>query len=322
MKRKFSATGRDLHYDQLITNMLIGYRPRGMIADELFPSVPVMKQSDHYTIFSRADALRTENANRSPGKEANIITRDVSSDTYYAENYALKMAVTLEDKANADPVMMQKLINGRAQYIFNKLSLGWEQRVATQVTNTANVGSSAAVGSSWTDHSNSNPVQDIFTGMDNVEDSTGYRPNSIMLSGTSYRNLRRNDDLNNQILGTNNGDRNITRQMIQDFFEVERLVIGDAFVNNGNEAQAEDLNRVWADHALVYYAPMGSPSMDDPSFGYSFRWQGSGLPNLQAERHPYDSRKKSEEVEVGYYQDEVITGAEYGFLITNVTSST
>ena len=43
---------------------------------------------------------------------------------------------------------------------------------------------------------------------------------------------------------------------------------------------------------------------------------------MMVERHPYDSRTKSEEVEVGYYQDEKITGDEYGFLIINVTSST
>ena len=322
MKRKFSATGRDLHYDQLLTNMALGYRPRGMIADMIFPTVPVMKQSDHYSIFSRADALSIEDTKRSPDTEANKIERDVSSDTYYAENYALKMAVTIEDRANADPVMVQKLINGRAQFILDKLSLDWENRVAAQVTNTANVGSSAAVGSSWTDEDNSNPVTDIWTGFDNVEDATGYRPNSLLLSGIAYRNLRRSAELNNQILGNNNGNRNITRQMIQDFFEVERLIIGDAFKNTANEAQAESLERVWGDHALVYYAPMGSPSMDDPSFGYSYRWSAPGLPNLQVERHPFDSRKKSEEVEAGYYQDEKITGSDYSFLITNVTSST
>ncbi len=43
---------------------------------------------------------------------------------------------------------------------------------------------------------------------------------------------------------------------------------------------------------------------------------------MTVERHPFDKREKSEEVEVGYYGQEKITGASYGFLITAVNSST
>jgi len=42
---------------------------------------------------------------------------------------------------------------------------------------------------------------------------------------------------------------------------------------------------------------------------------------MQAERHPYDSRTKCDDIEVGYYQDEKILASEYGFLISAVTSS-
>jgi hypothetical protein len=55
---------------------------------------------------------------------------------------------------------------------------------------------------------------------------------------------------------------------------------------------------------------------------YSYRWAAGGLPNMQAERHPFDPKTKSEEVEVGYYQDEKITGSDYSFLLTAVNSST
>ena len=43
---------------------------------------------------------------------------------------------------------------------------------------------------------------------------------------------------------------------------------------------------------------------------------------VPAERHPFDAKTKTEEVEVGYYQDERITGSEYGFLLLAVNSST
>ena len=72
---------------------------------------------------------------------------------------------------------------------------------------------------------------------------------------------------------------------------------------------------------LLSYVP-DSPSRDLPSHMYTFRWATGGLPNMQAERHAFDSKTKTEELEVGYYQAEKVTGAEYAFLLLGVNSST
>ena len=107
----------------------------------------------------------------------------------------------------------------------------------------------------------------------------------------------------------------------KDIFEIDNMLVGGAFQDTANEAQAESLAKIWLDHVLLaYVAP--SPTTENPSFMYSFRWQQPGLPNMMAERHPFDPKTKTEEVEVGYYQDEVITGADYAYLIVAVNSST
>jgi len=297
------------------------YLPHNIIADHIAPIVPVGKQSDHYTIFSRAEMLTVENTRRAPGTRANRITRSTTSETYYAENYALADFITLEDKVNADPIFVQKLLNGRAGYITNKLLLDWENRVAAQVTNTANVGSSSAVASAWTDHANSTPLDELETALNVVEDTTGVRPNRIVFGSHAWRNVRRNDEIRNLIKGNNNGGGYANVRQVAEILEVEQVLIGGAYKNTANAAQSEVLETVWGDNVLLHYTPM-SPSMDDPAFMYSFRWQAAGLPNMQAERHPYDSHTKSEDIEVGYYQDEKVTGAEYGFLLTAVNSST
>ena len=90
-----SANSRYLHIDQVLSQMAIGYRPEGFIADQLFPVVNVLKQSDLYVIFSREDRMRRQKTKRAPGTEATRIDEDVSSASYYAKNYALKSQVTL-----------------------------------------------------------------------------------------------------------------------------------------------------------------------------------------------------------------------------------
>jgi hypothetical protein len=314
------STGRDLHVDRLLSQMAIGYASNVMIAGTIAPIVTVDKQSDMYSVFSRADAFRLEAAERSPGAEANKITRTISSDTYFAKNYALKLPITLEDRENSDPVYRQELWNNGAQYLTDKLMLGWEVRVAAKVTATANVGSSAGVNSGWDNPASSNPIGDINTAMDNVQDLTGQRPNKMVLGVAAWRALRRNDQILNRIFGTNNGGGYPGIAQVANLLELEQIQVGQAYRNTANEAQAEVLSKVWADHALLCYVPP-APSRDRPSFMYSYRWAPPGVPSMTAERHPFDAKTKTEEVEVGYYQDEKITAKEYAFLILAVTSN-
>jgi len=315
------STGRDLHVDRLLSQMAIGYAENSMIAGTIAPVVPVDKQGDIYSIFSRADAFRTEEDKRSPGTEANKITRTISSDNYYAQNYALKYPITLEDRENADPVFRQNLWNNAAEYVTDKLMLSWEVRVAALVNATANVGSSAGVASEWDASASSDPIGDITTALDNVHDLTGQRPNRLVFGLDAWRSLRRNDQILDRVYGSTNPQPFATRAQVANLLEVPNIHVGEAFRNTANEAQAETLAKVWGDNVLCAYTP-DNPSRDRPSFMYSYRWAAPGLPNMQAERHAFDPKTKTEEVEVGYYQDEKITGDEYAFLLLSVNSST
>jgi hypothetical protein len=313
--------GRAVHIDHHLSNVAINYRPAGFIADRILPIVPVPKQSDTYVIFEQADLFRRENTRRARGGEAHKIHSRVSSAGYFANNFALKADVTLEDRANADPVFVQQFEEGRVHRVQDALYLDWELRVAGQVTDPSNVGSSFAVGSAWTDTANSDPLGDLWAAIDNVEQATGYRPNRALFSGTAWRHFRRHAAVIDKATNPNlsGGGLYPSARQVEELLELSVLV-GNAWHNAAQEALPLNLTQIWQDHVLVYYAPE-RPSIESPSFGYYFRWAAAGLPNMQVERHPYDSRRHCDEVEIGYYQDERITAKPLGFLVQNVTSS-
>lgn len=314
------ATSHDLHIDASLSQMALGYRPEGFIADMIFPVVNVAKQSDQYVEWSRADRLRIHDTKRAPATEAKRIYESVSSGTYFAKNYALKAPVPIEDFKNADPIYLDNLNTGKTQLVLDGLLLDWEVRQANQVNSGSNVGSYTAVASAWTG-SGADPLNDLNTMIDNVHYSTGIKPNRIVFGLQAWKPFRRHSTVRNLIFGVNNGGGYATLQSVADLLEVDKILVGGAFQNTAGEGLGESLSTIWGDHVLLYYAPM-NPAKDRPSFGYAFRWSQPGLPNMQVERHPYDTKIKAQEVEVGYYQDEVITGASYGGLVTNVTSST
>lgn len=315
------ATGKDLHVNVPLSNVAIQYTPTGMIAEQIAPIVTVGKQSDSYNIWSLADAYRIEEDKRAPATEANVIERSVSSDTYFAKNYALKDKIPYEDLKNADAAFVMTERGSRVKYIKNKLYLNWEYRVGLQCTSTSNIGSSSAVASNWSDEAtgNSNPMDDLTTAMLNIEGVTGYMPNRAIFGRVAWKHFRNHADVIDRLYGNQTGPtgRIISVQQAANLLELDQVYIGRAKYNSANEGQTASLTDIWGANVLLYYAPM-NPSKEEPSFMYSFRWPV--VTNMQAEVFQLP-RAKAEEVQLGYYQDEKITASTLGFLITDVASS-
>src|SRR6267378_3341335 len=106
-----TASGRDAHFDAPLTNLTIaGFaktaEQSGFVAQDLFPMVPVPKQSNKYYIIDPDAWLRIADTRRSPKSRPNRIEFRVSSDAYFADNYALAGDIAKEDLANADAALM------------------------------------------------------------------------------------------------------------------------------------------------------------------------------------------------------------------------
>lgn len=320
-KVMFSAVGRSLYLDLPLSQTIIDYAQQNSgIAGTIAPVVDVFKQSGAITEFSQADRFRTVNDLRAPGTEARRIEMDVSSQLYYCHNRALQAGVTLEDRINADPVFFAKLIDGRAMMVTDKLMLNWERRVSLQVTSTSNVGSSATVASLWsTPEGDGQPALDINVAIDNVRYATGYRPNRAIFGPKAWDAYRRHKNVRNVIFGANNGGGYPNTAQVAALHELDQVSVAGTFFNSGAEAITSAIAPMWDAHVLVYYAPL-VPSIDRPSYMYSYRLAGPGVPNMQVERHPYNSKTKTDDVEVGYYQDEKIVGSRFAFLVQSAVA--
>lgn len=314
--------GRGIHVDRHLSQFAINYRPQGFVGDRVFPVVNVDKQTNMIKTYNQADLFRQERTLRSPGTEANKIDVAVNSTSYVCLNYALKADVTIEDRANADAAFIRDLEEGRAMRVADALMLDWDVRIANQVTSSSNVGTSTNVASAWTDLANSDPLGDVWAVIDQIEDATGYRPNRAIFSGDAWRYFSRNNTVIDKVrmTGVNGGGMNASIQDAASLLQLEEVNVGWAYYNTADEGQALNLTRIWGDDVLVYYAPT-RPSVELPSFGYTLRWTQPGLPNMTVERLPYNPFQKVDELEIGYYQDELITAKPLGGLIKDCTQS-
>jgi len=309
-----NATGRDLHIDGLLSNLSIGYRPTGMIWDQIFPIVTVNKQSDGYPIWSRADLLRTENAVRAPKTRANRINASVSTDTYFAKNFALGIETSWEDLANADEAFGLRETN--TNLVIDNLGLNAEVRIAARVCNTANVGSSNALAANYGNVGATTPIDDLDAGIESVRTQTGLRPNKAVFGPLTWMRFRKHADVIDFIRGKgdNVGGGGVTEAQVAAAWQFQSVLVGNAIQNTAQEGAAATMSDVWSNHiALLHVA--ARPNRMTPSFGYTFQWRPGGFPAPFTVRR-YDEEPEMIEVqEVHHFQDEKVTGTELGFLI-------
>lgn len=313
------STGRDLHVDKPLSNMAIAYKPEGLIAEEIAPIIDVDKQHDSYYVFGIDEAFRVSDAKRAPGTVPNRVVRSVSSDTYFCENYALQDAIPYEDMANADAGTWVTEREARTEGLKDDLMLGHELRVGLNCTSGSNVGSSSTVSSAWSG-AGADPIGDVNTGINNVQDATGYRPNRVVFGQQAWRIFREHPDVIDRIYGESGRDgkaRTVTRDQVAALFEVDQVHVGAAYYNAAAEGQDAVLSQVWQDNVLTYYAPQ-KPRRDKPSFMYTFRWKK--IAAMQA-RIFQNERAGAEEIHLGHYITQKITAPDLGFLITGVGSS-
>lgn len=315
------ATGRDLHIDAALTNLVIGFEPSGYIVQDIFPMVTVDKQSNVYHVWTKGDFYRIPDTLRAPKTNANKVETNVSSETYFCNNYALGDDTSFEDLANVDVAI--RIREKKSRNLVNLLQLDWEDRVASQISSGSNVGSYTTLSGTnqWNDFANSDPVNDVEVGKDSIASTTGKEANLIIIPRLVMSKLKQHPDLLDRVkyTGTNDRPGQVTERALAEIFGVDRVLVGKTFKNTAEEGAATaSFSDIWGKNVVIAHTTNApSPDGRDPSLGYSFRWNSPLLANnpMAIERWVDPNNRKFENIEASYYQDEKITSSELGYVI-------
>lgn len=313
-----SPSGRDAHLDVPLSNLAIKAfaGTADYIAQKLFPIVPVDKQSDKYYIIDKDSWLRIGFSKRSPKSSPRRLNFKVSSDSYFADNYALAGDNAKEDLANADTAI--RLRQNTTDFVTNMLLRDYEDRVARLVTSGTNLGSYVALSGTakWNDYTNSDPMSDVTTGHAFIRQNTGMKANTLVIDEDTIAVVRRHPVMLDLFKYTAGGM--VTEAQLKEVFDVQSILVGKGIKNNALENATSSITNIWGNNALLCYIQPGV-SLETTTCGLTFRWSPTGLPlPMQVLRYDdADPGKKVEIVEVGMYQSEKIVARELIFGILN-----
>lgn len=315
-----TASGKDIHFDVPLSNLAVSAFDDGSesgIAELLMPMVPVGNQSDKYYIIEKGAFLRIPNTLRAPRTAARRVEFNVSSDSYYAHNYALAGENAMEDLANAD--LAVQLRQNTTRLVVGNLKKDQERRIANLVTSISNVGSGVQLTgvNKWND-SSSDPIADITTGHAFIRQKTGLKANVAVIDEDTHTIVRRHPLLLDMYKYTSGGELN--DQQLREVFKVQRILVGEGIVENALEgASASSVTNIWGNNVVLAHVGPNT-GLQSQTFGLRFQWRNPIFPanmGVSTAVENQAGQKKVEVLEAGYFQDEKVVASELAYVIQN-----
>ncbi len=310
-------TPRDLHVDQLLTQISLAYRNPSYIADMLFPIVPVRKQSDKIPEYNQSHWFRDQAVIRAPGTKSTGGGYKVdTSATYFSDRFSFRFEIPDELRDNQD--MPFNVDRDGVEFVTDKMMMRREVAFASDFFTTGVWGTDKAGVTDftqWSDYGGSSPLVDITGFKDDVEALIGREPRVAALGKQVWVQLKWHPDLIDTIKYTQRGQ--ISAELAASLLELDRFLIGRSIQTTDPEGTAEasvTYTRIWGKNMLLLYVPE-RPSLLNPAAGYTFVW------NRVANAQQYMKRMRDEEREVDIvegnsYFDQKLTIGNAGLFVS------
>lgn len=268
--------GGDVHIDVTLTNISLAYPNNGMVGEALFPVVRVRKQSDLYYEFGREGWLPEDDL-RAPGSEATEIPGlKVATHPYFARERALQIAITDEERENADTPLSPD--RDGTELVTSKILLKREQRMKDLVTATATyaAGHSTTLAGTdqWSDLANSNPIGDLKAGLRQVHSTLFMEPNTAVIPYQVMAVLEDHPDFIERIKYSQAGV--ITADIIASVVGLQRIIVpGIGYNSASNPNATPSLTYLWGKDVVLAWVPPRA-GLRIPAFAYEFNWRFPG----------------------------------------------
>jgi len=256
-----------------LTNVSLNYSNDGLnfLHTKLSPTVNVVLDSaDIYSYGT--DNLRITNSVKSKGGVSTGIDWSVSKAAHYKlEKHKIHTYITEEDYRNHEkPIEPQR---DAVEMLTETLMIAKEYSLASamQSTSTMTLNTTLTGTDQWNDYTNSDPIDDIKTGIIAVKNATGKLPNTLVLAWDTLLTLQYHPKIKDMFPGA----PQITDQMLRDgiskiFPGITRLEVGMAMYNSANKGASLDLAEIWTKTAIVAYIEP-RPKLKSRSLSYTYQ---------------------------------------------------
>ena len=308
-----------------LTAIAVAYKQPNLIADRVLPRVPVSTMMFRYTKYALGDAFTSPETLVGRKGTPNQVDFGSTEVTDSTQDHALDSLVPNSDliqwqlaKAAGQGFVSQADPQSRAASQVTGLVLTRREKRASDLV--FNAASYAAANkttlsgtSQWSDYVNSNPQVAINAALDSMI----MRPTVAVFGRLAWSAVASNPKLCMAVFKNGTTGGQITRQQFADLFELEEVIVGDAFINLAAKGQAPNVARLWGKHAAFLHRNMQA----DTDFGITFGMTAQFGDRLAGTIDDADiGMHGGVRVRSGESVKELITANDLGYLYSNAVA--
>jgi len=292
------------HIDVLLSNISIKYRPQGYIGMQVFPELPVKKDSDLFRVYDRDFRMpETQRANGAISNEADFF---YSTSTYALKKHSQKGYVTDDDADNYD---ISDLRADKTEHLTDIILRRMELDVASLFTSTnwsQNMSLSAAQQFDGT--TTANPIPIFDTAATTVLQQSGFAVNYGIMTRTTFIKCKNNAQVLDRTKYTS---KEMTPAILSGLLDLPELLIANGVYDTAAPGVSSNITEIWGDNCFVGFKP-SRPSPLVPSSGYVFR------KNIPMTKRWRVEERDAEAIEVNQKYDVRVVASLSGFLMKDV----
>jgi hypothetical protein len=319
-----------------LTSLALAFfqNPGNFVSKQMFPLVPVSLSSSRFYEFDKGDLAR-DNVTRKPefGHVAPAVFG--KRDQYYHCEVdqvitGVDQISTLDLYRSGAPGAIDPR-RAKARFVAEQMNIHMDRVWAGKYFNAGSwshvyTGTDSTPSGStfyYFDNDNCDPVVEFDKWRNRLLLAGLREPNKACFGINAFTALKRNPSILERIKyqGSEANPANVTANVLAQLFGLREIVVGKSIVNEAPVGAADDLRFICNPNDVLMAYATDSPSIEEPSAGYTFTWDmlGNGQP-VAVQTYQGEESTHTEFIEGLVCTDPEITCKDLGVFLQNAVS--
>lgn len=286
------------------------------IADQVAPKKPTDVPEGSYSNITRETVLMSADTRRAPGAGYQRIDIGVEDKTFSTKEYGIEIPV---DDRQARRFRNDFNLGLEAtQQAIHRIKVAKEIRISALLFNATTWAGATLytdVSAAPWDAAASAVIAPVVAAKEKVRALTGMQANTMIIGSVMYNNLLANTELKGRFPGVAVLSQKEIQNNLAGIFGLDRIIVGGAVKNTGNEGLDASLSDIWPDdYALICILGRPNDPMGLPSVCRSFVWTPENAEDYIVESYR-EEQTRAEIIRVRYDADEKVVDSARGHLL-------
>lgn len=261
----------------------------GFVGQRILTTIPVGKQAGNFGVIPLEQLLQERETRRAPASRYNRGTWKFEPGSYATEEHGWEEPIDDREREMYRDYVDSDLI--AAQRARDAVLRNAETRIITAILAAAS-GTAASVA--WSNFASATPISDVEAKMRAIWTACGMWPNAMAIEEHDFRNLRRCDQIKDDIASSGAGSSivqgRVSAQMIAEVLDIPVILVAGGAKNTANEPAAASLSTVWTEGTVWIGRIATSSDFREPCIGRRFVWaEDGGMPEGAIEEYRDES---------------------------------